>query len=92
MLHGVRDVDAAAVDADLREGLVEQLARRTHEGLTGKVLLVPRLLTDQHHVGITAAGAEDRLGRVLVQPTCGAGRRSLAQAGQVGLGGNQVQS
>src|SRR5687767_2266407 len=44
VLDRVRDVDGAAVDAGLVEGGVEELARRSDEGLAGAVFLVARLL------------------------------------------------
>src|SRR5438270_725284 len=64
VLDGVGDVDAPAVDAGLLQTPLQQLARRAHKGLALKVLLVARLLADQHQPSMFGALAEHRLGRV----------------------------
>src|SRR6516165_6199444 len=46
MLHGVGDVDFIPLDAGRFERLVEHLAGGAHEGQSGQIFLVARLLTD----------------------------------------------
>src|SRR5438552_86278 len=64
VLDGVGDVDAPAVDAGLLQTPLQQLARRADKGLALKVLMIARLLADQHQPSMFGALAEHRLGRV----------------------------
>ena len=80
VLHGVGDVDVRAVDARRLERAVEHLARGADEGAPGKILLVARLLADQHQGRIGRAFAEHGLGGVLVKVAARAGSASAASA------------
>ena len=73
MFDGVGEVDVAAVDAGLGEGLTQDAARGPYEGLPGQVLLVAGLFADQHQPGAQVALAEDGLGRVLPEAATPAG-------------------
>jgi len=75
VLHGVGDVDVAALNAGRFEGLVENLAGRTDKGETRQILLVARLLADEHERGIGRTFAEHGLRRVLVEIAAGAAAR-----------------
>ena len=61
VLYRIRDVEMLPVDASGLERAVEQPARRTDEGQALLVLLVARLLADQHDARVRVAGAEHRL-------------------------------
>ena len=65
----------APVDAGLREGAVEQLAGRADERAAGEILLVARLLADEHDARVERAFAEHGLGGVLVEMAAGAAFR-----------------
>jgi hypothetical protein len=67
MLHDVRHVHLVAVDPRFFESAVEDLPGRSHERAPFEVLLVTRLLADQHHLGPTRALAEYRLRSALVE-------------------------
>src|SRR6266511_6359305 len=82
MLDDVRHVDLAAVDPSVLEGLVQELAGRADERLARQVLLVARLLADEHHLGLARALTEDGLGGGLVEVAGGAAGRRRAQRGQ----------
>jgi hypothetical protein len=69
MFHRVGDVDGGAVDADLFEGAVEELAGGADEGFAGEVFLVAGLFADEHDGGGGGAFAEDDLGGVAVEVT-----------------------
>src|SRR5262249_26835998 len=56
-----RDVGAPEGGAGSARRPVEQLAGRAHERAAGPVLLIPRLLADQHRLRAGAPLAEDRL-------------------------------
>src|SRR6185295_6277915 len=77
VLHGIRDVDAGAVDAGLGERAVEHLPGRSDERLAGQILLVARLLADEHDPRVRRPLAEHGLGRVLVE------RAALAMLGRL---------
>ena len=61
VLDGVRHVHRSAVDPDFRERLVEHPAGGADERPALLVLLVARLLADEHRVGIARPLAEDGL-------------------------------
>ena len=79
MLDRIRDIDPAAVDLGLVQGAFQQAARWPDERLTLQVLLVARLLADQHHPGVLGALAEHGLGGLTPQVTGLAGGRGLLQ-------------
>ncbi len=82
VLHGIRHVRSGAVDPGLGERLVEEPPRRADERAPGPILLVARLLADEHGGRGLRALAEDGLGSEppeLAPPTA---RCSLAKGGQ----------
>src|SRR5688572_5971009 len=81
VLHRIGDIDGAAIDAGLDEGVVEELARRPDERLARSVLLVAWLLADEHDVGCARAFAEDGLGADLPEMTAAAAFRRRARPG-----------
>src|SRR5690242_3626799 len=64
MLDRVGDVDSAAIDAGLHHRLIEHASRRTDKGASCFVLLVSRLLADDHDHAVGAAFAENGLRRM----------------------------
>src|SRR5205823_5886189 len=86
VLDHVGHVDRSAVDAGLLERFVEQPARRADKGTPFQVLVIPRLLPDQHDLGALSAFAEHRLGRVLPEIAGAAAGRLLANGLQCGHG------
>src|SRR5205823_8305595 len=62
VLDDVGEEDAEAVEAGLSERLVEEPAGGPDERPPGLVLLVPRLLPDQEHLGLLWPLAEHGLG------------------------------
>jgi hypothetical protein len=56
-----------------------QAAGGTDERTAGQVLLVPRLLADEHHLGLRPALTEDRLRPALGERAGGAARGRLAE-------------
>ena len=82
VLHGVRDVRRRPVDAGRLERLVEEPARGPDERPAGLVLLIARLLANEHCRGLAGALTEDRLRPDLPEvATLAAGGR-LPQRGQ----------
>ncbi len=67
MLDRVRDVNRVAVDPRLLQRAIEELSGRTDEWLAAQVLLVARLLAEQHHRRLFWYFAENGLGRILVE-------------------------
>ena len=82
VLDGIRQVDAASLDAGQLEDLVEDASGRPHERTSLLVLLVARLLPDEHHLSRRPAFAEDRLGARLPERARAAARRRLAEPGE----------
>src|SRR5262249_9815711 len=82
MLDRIGDESIAPRDAGLIEGRVEDPPCRADEGPARKVLLVARLLPDQHEARAHAPLSWDDLGRRLVKRAACAPRLGLAQAGQ----------
>ena len=77
VLDRIGDVDAAAIDAGLDQRAVEQLAGGADERPSLPVLLVTRLLADEHHRRIGWPFAEHGLGRVGPQRAVAAVQRLL---------------
>src|SRR4051794_13485447 len=76
VLHGIGDVDVAAVDPGVAERLVQHPPGRTDERLALAVLLVTRLFPDHDHAGGLRAFTEHRLrGRLpeFARPAAGRG-------------------
>jgi hypothetical protein len=80
MLHGIGDVNFIAGHAGLRERLVEDLPRRSHERMARSILLIPWLLTDEQDLRVRRSFAEDRLSGSLVEIAAGAGFSGCAQS------------
>jgi hypothetical protein len=67
VLHQVGDVDVAAVESGFVDRAIEHAARRPDERPAGAVLLVARLLADQHDAGVIRSLPEDGLRRVPIE-------------------------
>ena len=67
VLHGVGDVERGPVEAGRFQCAVEHLAGGADKGAAQRILLVARLLADQHQGGIGRTFAEHGLGGVLVK-------------------------
>ena len=61
-LNGVGDIQAAAVQPDHLQHIVQQLAAPTHEGLALLVLVSAGGFADDHDLRILPAHAEDHVG------------------------------
>lgn len=72
MLDGIRQVTIRAIDPCLLQSPVQQLSGRADKRLAGAILLIPRLFANQQNPGRGAAGAEDRLDRILPERTIAA--------------------
>ena len=79
VLDGVGDVDLSAVNPGLFERCIEDRAGGTDERPPGDILLVARLLADEHDRGVERAFAEHRLGRIFVKVAADAFARVLEQ-------------
>ena len=79
MLHGIGDKCLSARNAGVGERAIEQSSGRPDERLAGEVLLVARLLADQHHACAAGALARHRLGGICVQRAAPARVLGLAQ-------------
>src|ERR671923_2419913 len=62
VLDDVGDVDVAALDPRLLQGLRQHLTRGPDERLARAVLAIPRLLADEHHARPSRTRSEYRLG------------------------------
>jgi hypothetical protein len=63
MLDGVGDIDSAAIDASVTQRVVENLSGRPDKWPTQKILLITRLLADQHDRRMDRSLAEHDLSR-----------------------------
>jgi hypothetical protein len=61
MFHHVREINLIALDSGLRQSLVEELARRPHEGFAREVFVVSGLLADKDDFGAGRTFAKDGL-------------------------------
>jgi DNA polymerase III subunit alpha len=82
VLDDVADVRLLARNTGLLQGAVEELSRRTHERFALQILLVPRLLTDQHQGRMGRPIAEYGLRGTLVERAAAAAGGGLAQTRQ----------
>jgi hypothetical protein len=73
-LEHVGDEDVGALQADLAQQLVQQLARPADEGQPLEILLLTGGLAYEHQVGVRVAGAEHHPGAAQVQRAACAGR------------------
>src|SRR3546814_6642609 len=71
MLDRVGDVGGGAVDAGVRERLVEDAAGGPDEGTAGQILLIPRLLADEQDARVERPLAEHCLGAAFVEMAAG---------------------
>jgi hypothetical protein len=67
MLYGIRDINLLALNADLREHLVEIPPRRPDKWMALPVFDIARLLADKYHVRTRRSLAENRLRCILKQ-------------------------
>ncbi len=82
VLHGVCYVHFTAIDARVDQSLIEQLAGRAYEGLSGQILLVARLFPDEQKASRGRAFAKNCLRGIAKQFTAFAtvrGRGELLQ-------------
>jgi hypothetical protein len=79
VLDRVGDVDLVARQPGRLHHLVEQPPGRTHEGPSGHVLLVARLLAHHHDARVHLSLAEDGLGRALMERTAATAVGGLAE-------------
>src|SRR5438045_3579111 len=84
MLHDVGDVHDSAIDPRLLERAIEQLAGGADERMTGEILLVARLLADQHDARAFRPFAEHGLRGVFPQIAVAATLRGSADFGERG--------
>jgi hypothetical protein len=84
VLRHVRDVRLRAVDSGLGERPLQELSRRADERPTGEILVVARLLADEHQGRVRLAVPADRLGGPLPEVTRPALLRRPAQRRQGG--------
>ena len=82
MLDRVGEVELIAAPAELRQRAVEQGAGRADEGTSAQILLVARLLADQHQARIRRALAGHRLSRLRADRAGAAAFLAFAQGGQ----------
>ena len=92
VLDRVRDVGRTAVDPDRLERLVEDAPRRADERLARAVLLVARLLADEHRGRVHRPLPEHRLGADLPQVAALTAGGGLPQRGQAQLLRKEVRS
>ena len=79
VLHHVGEVKLGAIEAGFGKRAVKQLAGRSDERLAGQILLVARLLADEHESGVARTLAEHGLRRPTVQRAAPARRNLRAQ-------------
>src|SRR5688572_32105470 len=82
MLDRVGDVERGAIDAEFRQGAIEQLARGSDERKPGEVFRIPGLLADNEYAGIFGTASEHRLRRRFPQRTTLAAGSRVAQRGE----------
>jgi hypothetical protein len=85
----VRDVGRLPVEAGRLEGAIQEPAGRTHERTAEEVILVSRLLADEHHVRPARPFAEDGLGSPLPEVAGAAPGGDLPEPLQGGMRGHQ---
>src|SRR5262249_53444396 len=89
VLHRVGHVEFFAIEAGLDERAIEHFARGPHERRPAQILLVTRLLADEHDARVGRATAEDRLGGVTEEIAALAAGRRLLQRLEAAGGGNE---
>ena len=90
VLDGVGDVDLGAVDPRRLQPLVQQSPRGSYERPADAVLLVARLLPDEHHPGLRGALPEHGLCGVDPEVAAAALLRGLAELRQSGARRDEV--
>jgi hypothetical protein len=83
VLHGIGDIDQAAIDLEGFDGAVEHLARRSDKRPPLHVFLIARLLTYEDHFGLLRPLAEDGLRRGLIEVAALAALDGFAQVAEV---------
>jgi hypothetical protein len=81
-LEDVADVDMTPVEADVRQELLEQLARLPHERDPLLVLVEAWSLADEHQLRVGVSRAEDDLGPPLGEPAPRTGRDGVLERGE----------
>jgi hypothetical protein len=92
MFDRVRQINLGTVDARLRQTPVQHAPRRADERVALEVLLIARLLADQHEPGPLRALAEHRPGRVPVQIAALAAGRRVPQRREIEVVGKEPGS
>jgi hypothetical protein len=82
MLYAIGNIDRCSCNARLLQCAIENLPCGTNERATSQVLLIPRLLADEHDPSIAWALPEYCLRRGAVQPAARAAVRFFAQLRQ----------
>jgi hypothetical protein len=67
VLDHVGYINVRSFDADLFQGLIKNLARRSDERVTEPVLLIARLFTDHHDLGFGRSFSKDGLSGKFVE-------------------------
>ena len=91
VFHRVRHVGRRAIDPGFLERLVQQPSGGAHEGLSRSVLVVTRLLADEHHPGRLRALSEDSLGAELPEVAAVAAGGGFAERRQSRLVREEVR-
>src|SRR5205085_8465990 len=81
VFHRVCDINFSAIDAGVLQRPVQDLARRTNEGLSSHILVVARLFTDHHDAGVFGTSPEYSLRGIFVER---AGRAALGRGRHLG--------
>ena len=92
MLHGIGDVHPSPIDPCCLQRRIQQLTRRTDEGVALPVLLIPGLLPNEHHIRCARPLTKHCLGGVDPEITASAAGGGGSQLGQRGFGRNEVGS
>src|SRR5439155_18592880 len=79
MLYHIRNIYITSRDADLCQGLVQQLSGRTHERMTSEIFSISGLLANEDDFSMCVPFAEHRLGSSFPKVASLAARRSPTQ-------------
>ncbi|GES42442.1 hypothetical protein RsS62_16940 [Rhizobium dioscoreae] len=79
MLHGVGDITTVPIHARFLKAFIKKPAGRSDKRPAGHILLVARLFTDQHDVGLGRPFAEHEMSGVAIEIAACAGSSILMQ-------------